>query len=44
MVTALIGGALIDGNEYKTPEGVRNNAKSLMKIQMIAQGFMGRAK
>jgi len=33
-----------DGKEFKTPEGVRNNAKTIYKIQMIAQGFRGRAK
>jgi len=33
-----------DGKEFKTPEGVRNNAKTIYKIPMIAQGFKGRAK
>ena len=33
-----------DGNELRTPEGVRNNAKSIYKISMLAQGFAGRAK
>jgi gluconolactonase len=33
-----------DGNEYRTPEGVRNNAKAIYKIEMIAQGFTGRPK
>jgi len=33
-----------DGAEYKTPEGVRNNAKTIYKIGMLAQGFKGRAK
>jgi gluconolactonase len=33
-----------DGNEYRTPEGVRNNAKAIYKINMIAQGFTGRPK
>ena len=33
-----------DGNEYRTPEGVRNNAKAIYKIDMIAQGFTARAK
>ena len=33
-----------DGNEYRTPEGVRNNAKAIYKIDMIAQGFTGRPK
>ena len=33
-----------DGSELRTPEGVRNNAKSIYKISMLAQGFAGRAK
>jgi len=33
-----------DGKEYRTPDGVRNNAKSIYKIDMVAQGFKGRAK
>lgn len=33
-----------DGQEMKTPEGVRNNAKSLYKIEMIAEGYKGRPK
>ena len=33
-----------DGSELRTPEGVRNNAKSIYKISMLAQGFGGRAK
>jgi hypothetical protein len=39
------GGALNpDGTEVITPPGVRNNAKSIFKIPMLAQGFAGRAK
>ena len=33
-----------DGKEYRTPEGVRNNAKAIYKIDMIARGFAGRPK
>ena len=33
-----------DGKESTTPEGVRNNAKTIYKIPMLAQGFKGRAK
>ena len=33
-----------DGQEYRTPAGVRNNAKAIYKIDMIAQGYMGRPK
>jgi gluconolactonase len=39
------GGALgPDGKEFVTPQGVRNNAKTIYKIPMLAQGFKGRAK
>jgi sugar lactone lactonase YvrE len=39
------GGALgPDGSEFTTPEGVRNNAKTIYKISMLARGFNGRAK
>jgi gluconolactonase len=33
-----------DGTEISTPPGVRNNAKSIFRIPMLAQGFMGRPK
>jgi gluconolactonase len=33
-----------DGQEFRTAPGVRNNAKAIYKIDMIAQGFMGRPK
>ena len=33
-----------DGKEFRTPEGVRNNAKTIYKIPMLAQGFKNRAK
>jgi gluconolactonase len=33
-----------DGREFATPEGVRNNAKTIYKLPMLAQGFSGRAK
>jgi hypothetical protein len=39
------GGALgPDGKEFATPQGVRNNAKTIFKIPMMAEGFKGRAK
>jgi gluconolactonase len=39
------GGALgPDGKGIATPPGVRNNAKSIYKITMLAEGFKGRAK
>jgi gluconolactonase len=33
-----------NGTEFVTPEGVRNNAKSIYRIAMLAEGFQGRAK
>src|ERR1700730_14213612 len=33
-----------DGTEFRTPDGVRNNAKAIYKIDVIAMGFMGRPK
>ena len=33
-----------DGQEYRTPEGVRNNAKAIYRIDMTTQGFLGRPK
>ena len=33
-----------DGREFVTPEGVRNNAKTIYRIPMLARGFTGRAK
>jgi gluconolactonase len=33
-----------DGTEYTTAPGVRNNAKAIYKIDMIAQGYLGRPK
>jgi len=33
-----------DGKEFTTSAGVRNNAKTIYKIPMLAQGFKGRAK
>jgi gluconolactonase len=33
-----------DGKEFTTPEGVRNNAKTIYKLPMLTQGFKGRAK
>jgi len=32
------------GKEIVTPPGVRNNAKSIYRLPMLAQGFTGRAK
>jgi gluconolactonase len=33
-----------DGKEFVTPEGVRNNAKTIYRIPMLARGYKGRAK
>jgi gluconolactonase len=33
-----------DAKEFRTPEGVRNNAKTIYKIAMLTTGFKGRAK
>ena len=33
-----------DGQELRTPDGVRNNAKTIYRLPMLAEGFRGRAK
>ena len=33
-----------DGKEFRTPDGVRNNAKTIFTLALQAQGFKGRAK
>jgi gluconolactonase len=33
-----------DGQEFITPDGVRNNAKTIYKLSMLTEGFKGRAK
>ena len=33
-----------DGQELRTPDGVRNNAKTIYRLPMLAEGFNGRAK
>jgi gluconolactonase len=33
-----------DGKEFVTPDGVRNNAKTIYTLPMVARGFAGRAK
>jgi gluconolactonase len=33
-----------DGKPWTTPEGIRNTAMSIYKIQMLAEGFKGRPK
>ncbi len=33
-----------DGQEFRTPDGVRNNAKTIYKLPMLTAGFSGRAK
>lgn len=38
------GALAADGTEFRTPDGVRNNAKTIYKIPILSQGFKGRAK
>jgi gluconolactonase len=33
-----------DGREFATPEGVRNNAKTIYRLPMLARGYGGRPK
>jgi gluconolactonase len=33
-----------DGQEFNTPDGVRNNAKTIYRLPMLAEGFRGRPK
>jgi gluconolactonase len=33
-----------EGKEFQTPAGVRNNAKTIYKIPLLARGFKGRVK
>jgi gluconolactonase len=33
-----------DGQEFRTPDGVRNNAKTIYRLPMLADGFAGRPK
>ena len=42
----IVGSGAIDaaGKDLRTPDGVRNNAKSVYKIDLVAQGFKGRVK
>ena len=42
----VVGSGALDpgGKEFTTPPGVRNNAKTIYKIPMLAQGYRGRAK
>jgi gluconolactonase len=37
-------GASIDGKEFETAAGVRNNAKTIYRLPMLTAGFAGRAK
>lgn len=40
----MMGAVGPDGKPWETPEGVRNTAMTIYKIQMIAEGFKGRPK
>ena len=45
MLYITTGGALApNGQEFAPAEGIRNNAKTIYKIPMLAQGYMGRPK
>jgi gluconolactonase len=37
-------GASVDGKEFETSAGVRNNAKTIYRLPMLATGYAGRAK
>ena len=44
LYAACLGALGADGKEITTRPGIRNTAMSIYKIQMLAQGFKGRAK
>jgi gluconolactonase len=44
LYAACLGAAGPDGQEMTTRTGVRNTAMSIYKIQMVAEGYKGRAK
>jgi gluconolactonase len=44
LYAACLGALDANGQEIKTADGVRNTAMSIYKIQMLSQGFKGRAK
>ena len=44
LYVSCLGALGSDGNEIATRASVRNTAMSIYKIQMVAQGFKGRAK
>jgi gluconolactonase len=44
LYAAMLGAVDANGQEIKTPDGVRNTAMSLYKIQTLTEGFKGRAK
>ena len=44
LYAACLGALDANGQEIKTPDGVRNTAMSVYKIQTLTQGFKGRAK
>jgi len=44
LYAACIGALDANGQEIKTPDGVRNTAMTIYKIQTLTQGFKGRAK
>jgi hypothetical protein len=44
LYVAMMGETLSNGQEFRTPEGVRNVAMTLYTIPMLAQGLKGSPK
>jgi sugar lactone lactonase YvrE len=44
LYVAMMGQTLPDGQEFRTPEGVRNTAMTVYTIPMAAQGLKGSPK
>jgi sugar lactone lactonase YvrE len=44
LYASCIGALNANGQEIKTPDGVRNTAMTIYKIDTLTQGFKGRAK
>jgi hypothetical protein len=44
LYAACLGALDANGQEIKSPDGVRNTAMSIYKIETLTQGFKGRAK
>jgi hypothetical protein len=44
LYVAMMGETLANGEEYRTPEGVRNTAMTIYTIPMLARGLKGSPK